>query len=422
MSCNEFKDSANYLARLEGFRHIDKERDELIKELIANYKDLKERFEKKCQEYDDEAQTRRLYQAQANEASKKLVDIQHKVDVNSFAFVIIDGNDALFRDDLITRGEEGGVTAANLLHAAIKKHLRALYPDSNLDGWNIIVQIALNLEGHTKSMSKLPGFARGFNHTQVFFSVVDVGKDKEQADVKVRDIVRLMLFNPQCKQIIFGPCHDKQYILQLKPLLPNPKLALLETIPATREFRELGCRMVRFPEVFRSEPLPGSASLPPNVMGDFINNFMNSLDLVGRQSRPAVRKYYLVNCSGERVDEPTPKYEASAAQRVDGRVKEEGRGPCFRYHLLGACDVPSCTYYHNERLGPNEQLVLKDRARNFQCSYRSSCNNPDCVWGHHCKYGKKCQLNNCCYGDCHDIDMKPVEKIYEDGSRERLPA
>lgn len=256
-------------------------------------------------------------------------------------------------------------------------------------------------------MSKLPEFARGFNHTKVFFSIVDVGNDKEQADIKVRDIVRLMFFNPQCKQIIFGPCHDKRYILQIKSLLPNPKLALLETIPAAREFRELDCRMVTFPEVFHSEPLPGSLPLDslPNIIRDVIEEFSRSLDLMGKQEKAAARKYYLVNCSGERVDEPTPKYEALAAERVDGRAKEEGRGPCYRYHILGACDVPSCTYYHNERLGPGEQLVLKDRARNFHCASRSSCNNPDCFWGHHCKYGQKCQLSNCSYSDSHDINM-----------------
>ncbi|KAI1774620.1 hypothetical protein F4818DRAFT_418444 [Hypoxylon cercidicola] len=436
----EFKDGANYLARLNSFHRVDKERDELIKELVANCQDLRARLEKKCKEYDEEAQTRRLYQSQANEANKKLADFQRELDVNSFAFAIIDGNEALFRDDLISKGEEGGVMAANQLHIDIKKHLRTVYPDvSNLESWPVIVQVAFNLEGLsgryskadcTKSTSKLPEFTRGFSRAHTSFSVIDVGKDKEQADIKLCEIVRLMLSKPQCKHVIFGPCHDRHHNLQLKPLLSHPKIALLETISATSKFKELGYRMVRFPEVFRSAPLPGNAPGNPSMifprprsgMETFIKEFKSSLDLAGRQATPTTRKYYLVNSAGERVDEPTPKHTMAAAQLVETRIKGEGRGPCYRYHLLGACDVASCTYYHKERLSPGEQLVLRSKARSFQCAYRSFCYNPDCLWGHHCRYGQKCQLHSCSYGDSHGIDITPAEKIYEDGSRERLPS
>lgn len=303
--------------------------------------------------------------------------------------------------------------AANQLQADIRKHLRAVYPEVNSEDWRVIVQIAINLEGlseadHTKRMAGFNEFARGFNHARAFFSLVDVGKDKQQAYAKVREMARLMLLNPQCKQVIIGPCHDKQYILQLQSLLFDPKVALLETNPAAHEAQGPGYRMVRFPEAFCSDVLTRDApngSAPRNgMMGDIIEEFKNSLDLKGIQSGATPRKYYLVNSSGERVDEPTPNYETSAAQRVDARIKEEGRGPCYRYHLTGACNVSACSYYHNGRLGPDEQQVLRVRARNFPCAYRSACCNPDCFWGHHCRYGPKCQLANCGYGDTHGID------------------
>lgn len=80
MSRREFKDGGSYLARLESFNRVDKERDELIRELIANCQTFKDRLEQKCKEYDElEAQTRSIYQAQANEANEKLAVIQRKV-------------------------------------------------------------------------------------------------------------------------------------------------------------------------------------------------------------------------------------------------------------------------------------------------------------------------------------------------------
>ncbi|KAI1762355.1 hypothetical protein GGR53DRAFT_502021 [Hypoxylon sp. FL1150] len=426
-----FKDSSSYLARLQSFNRVDKERDELIKELIANCQAFQDRLEQKCNEYDKlEAQVRSVYQAQADEANGKLADIQRKADANSFAFAVIDGDEAIFRDGLVSKGEKSGLVAANRLQADIRKHLRSIYPDVNSEDWRIIVQVALNLEGlskadHTKRMAKINEFARGFNHARAFFSLVDVGKDMQQSYVKVREMARLMLPNPQCKQVIIGPCYDKHYILQLQSLLFDPKVALFETSQTTREAQDSGYRMFRFPEVFRSDVPNGNASSSSplrNGMVDIIEEFKNSLDLKGTQSLATPRKCYLVNASGERVDEPAPNYETSAAQRVDARVKEEARGPCYRYHLAGACGVSSCSYYHNGRLGLAEQQVLRARARNFLCSYRSACNNPDCIWGHHCRYGSKCQISNCSYGDTHDIDTTPVERIYENGLRERIRA
>lgn len=78
MKDSKVKNGDDYLARLENFQRHDKERDDLVKEIAAKYQDLEQRFEKKCKEYEDEAQTRALYQAQANKANKKLIAIKHE--------------------------------------------------------------------------------------------------------------------------------------------------------------------------------------------------------------------------------------------------------------------------------------------------------------------------------------------------------
>ncbi|KAI0837619.1 hypothetical protein F5Y06DRAFT_270913 [Hypoxylon sp. FL0890] len=452
------KTGAEYLARLESFHRLDKEREDMLKELIAKYQDLEERFEKKCKEYDNEAQTRSLYQAQANEANKNLTDIQHKAEVNSFVFAIIDGDGAVFRDHLIAKGEEGGAMAAHQLRLDIKKHLKEIYPDVNVETWKIVAHVVLNLDGLsrklcsvniTKSLSELPAFARGFSRAQGLFSIIDVGKGKEQADFKVRETFRLMVYNLQCRHIIFGPCHDRGYIVELRPYQletsTSARISLLETTPASYEFQELKFRRVRFIDVFRSEPLPdgppspiATSSPPPSssksqnyatIVSTWrstetpIKEFKNLAVTPSSSPRSTPMKYYLVNSAGERVDEPLPLPDLISNQRFRERSEREGRQPCNRWHLTGVCEVPTCTYYHGERLSPGEQLVLRIRARGTFCARKSACNNVDCYWGHHCKYGQKCrQAYTCTFAGTHDMDLTPAVKIYEDGSREKLPS
>ena len=42
-----------------------------------------------------------------------------------------------FQDYLYSRGKDGGSDAAYQLHSEIKNQLKAYYPDSNVDDWNI---------------------------------------------------------------------------------------------------------------------------------------------------------------------------------------------------------------------------------------------------------------------------------------------
>ncbi|KAI1378781.1 hypothetical protein F4677DRAFT_411969 [Hypoxylon crocopeplum] len=449
MNNSQFKESASYLARLERFHQLDEERENMIKDLVTKYEDLEQRFEKKCEEYENETQTRSLYQARANESDRKLIDIQHKMEVNSFAFAIVDGDGAVFRDDWIAKGEEGGAMAAHQLRTDIKKHLKSVYPDINVEPWQVIVQVVLNLEGLsrklysvdlTKTVNELPAFARGFSRAQGLFSIVDVGKGKEQADFKVREMLRVMISNLQCKHIIFGPCHDKGYIVELRPYQletsMSTKLTLLETTTAPREFQELTFRRVRFTEVFRSEPLPDGPPTTASVVSPtkpakysivastwsraipFVGESETSTATEEKTAEPSPRQYYLVNSSGERVDEQIPQFDAASETSFRDRCGKETRGPCNKFHLNGICKEYSCTYFHGKRFSPGEQLVQRTKARGSFCFSGGSCNNFECFWGHHCKYGQKCKRYGCIFASTHDMDLKPAEKIYEDGSRE----
>lgn len=186
---------------------------------------------------------------------------------NPFAAVILDGDGAVFRNDLLAKGHEGGVKAARELLRDVKEQLKTTYPKFNIDDWSIFVQIVLYLPGLAnklsdlgiiRTQSELTEFIRGFNYSQPTFSIIDVGRGKENADHKCREMVHFMARFKQCKHLFFGPCHDKGYIPPLQHMRARvaERLTLIETTPAEPDFRrELNLPIAKL-TVFRSEPLP----------------------------------------------------------------------------------------------------------------------------------------------------------------------
>src|SRR5690554_2116692 len=118
-----------------------------------------------------------------------------------FAFVVIDGDGAVFREDLVARGEEGGREAAHELHQQLKAFFHESPLFSNID--TVIVHVVLSVEGLSRALhasgtlpitdhAALSKFGRGFCRAQPLFSFTDVGYGKEQADHKVRKLFEVM--------------------------------------------------------------------------------------------------------------------------------------------------------------------------------------------------------------------------------------
>lgn len=358
---------------------------------------------------------------------------------------------------MVSKGHEGGEEAAQRLLAGIKSHVKATYPDSNVDDWSVIVQVALNQAGLSKVLFErgivknpnveLPAFARAFGCSQALFSFVDVGSGKERADHKVREMMRVMMRITQCRHIIFGPCLDKGYLPFLAEYKVNPaaasKITLLETVPGANAFRNLGFRHVDFPDVFRSEPLPERPAVLPigrpastapdagvNRPGTPKSTTSSIAEVNGVQSWAAVgksgpapktiniapkrtpppRKYYLVNVNSERLDEELPRWDPSAEKRFVNRVTRAGRNCCNHYHLKGSCpDETYCDYTHGDRLNPAELLVLRHKARSLKCANGTYCYDPECFFGHHCRFGKACHNPSACrFADSHHVDLVSV--------------
>ncbi|WPH01358.1 Hypothetical protein R9X50_00420000 [Acrodontium crateriforme] len=459
----------NYQALLEGFRRSDAQRDELVVEIIQNYQKLQSQYDMKCDDYNNEVESRRMWQMKARAAESALSDERQVSGSSPFVLVIIDGDGAIFQDMLLAAGKEGGADAAHQLQVEIRNQLRALYPEGSVGDWNIVVQIILNLQGlGTKLQSsgiilnpnELAAFGRQFGLTQPLFSFVDVGGGKERADHKIRETLRLYLPIAQF----------------LEPYRRDPnisaRLTLIETRPAEPGFVELGLRRIRLPRIFRSEDLNcGLQSYQPrtqrseNDLFEFPEHIVERRDIskpitkpspiarpsqtttsrapstdssasastwatVGSKGVPGVgkinitakkqpvRKFMLLNAYDERMDQELPKTDSNAEYRFSERARSKGK-LCNNYHLTGKCGQGEfCDYHHGERLTPGEQLVLKHKARSLHCPTKFGCRDFACFLGHHCKFGNKCHLDYCRFADTHDAELEPAKKFYEDQSEE----
>ena len=107
--------------------------------------------------------------------------------------VLIDGDGAIFHDELLRDPQRGAPEAALRLRQAVRNYLK----DSPLgaDQIPIIVRVYVNLNGLGKSLvaakvidieSNMRLFAELFTNSRAEFDFVNVGHGKENADSKMR--------------------------------------------------------------------------------------------------------------------------------------------------------------------------------------------------------------------------------------------
>ncbi|KAJ4367793.1 hypothetical protein N0V85_009125 [Neurospora sp. IMI 360204] len=184
---------------------------------------------------------------------------------NAFACLIIDGDGALFKEEYLAQGEEGGREAAHKLHSAVKTYLDSANMEDHIK--SIVAKVYLNVEGLTKVLmesgiihgeDQLTKFGRGFCQAQPFFEFIDVGHGKEKADLKATKHFHLMLHLKECKRVMLAGCHDNGYATYLEEYRwACDKITLVETTPAANGVAKLKQHFDfrQFPDVFRSDPL-----------------------------------------------------------------------------------------------------------------------------------------------------------------------
>ncbi|KAH8892548.1 hypothetical protein GQ53DRAFT_746070 [Thozetella sp. PMI_491] len=378
---------------------------------------------------------------------------------HQFAYVILDGDGAIFREELIAQGYNGGAEAARMLNNNVRAFLKGR-GDTIVGDWKIQVLVVFNQEGLASTLhasgilpgarEKLQAFVQGFNNGQPLFHIEDVGGLKEAADRKVRATFELMAYNRQCRHIIFGGCHDKGYLTWMQEFKGNPdvtKVTLLETQASQRGFDNLGWDWCKFDEVFRTEPIRKSeqtltprsplkrpaATLPtstsrPNPQQDdgwspTASSHPANANSGERRSSPKLKvvrpdmPYYSLNAFDERLDEKLPDFTTAGKDEVSSFYP---RTLCnFHYLSPQGCTntSESCKHLHGPPLSPEGLDYLRHLARGIKCSKGSVCRHPDCFFGHHCKNGNGCKIRDCRFAGTHGMDLTPRQRIYADGTR-----
>ncbi|EWZ32715.1 hypothetical protein BFJ63_vAg4572 [Fusarium oxysporum f. sp. narcissi] len=214
--------------------------------LIKDYKRLKS-------DYEEEREGRERY--------KQLARGQER---NPFTLVVVDGDGYIFDERFVKDGEEGGSRAAKQLNDTIKDSLRR----KGLESCEVMVRVYANLTGLSKALCKnglagaekrsFSSFTAGFNRSYGLADFIDAGELKENADFKVKAILRLYADNAQCKHIYFAACHDVGYLSDLIPFRGNRERFTLIRTPSVlfhKEFDRLGMNIEELPGVFRHVPL-----------------------------------------------------------------------------------------------------------------------------------------------------------------------
>jgi hypothetical protein len=177
---------------------------------------------------------------------------------------------------VVAAGQEGGARAAKLLNDTVKASQRR----KGLEHCETMVRVYANVAGLSKALSKanlvgadkrsLAPFIANFNRSYGLTDFVDAGEFKENADFKLREMLRLYAENAQCKHIYFAACHDAGYVSQLTAYRGHSdRFTLIRTsgLHFHDEFTKLGLGIEQLPGVFRATGSAMDALYPKPILG-----------------------------------------------------------------------------------------------------------------------------------------------------------
>jgi hypothetical protein len=74
----------SFLERFEAFRQSDREREAFVTDLVQKYQELQVKYQEKCGDYENEVESRRIWQSSAKQCQTELLGLrQASVSCNS---------------------------------------------------------------------------------------------------------------------------------------------------------------------------------------------------------------------------------------------------------------------------------------------------------------------------------------------------
>ena len=256
-----------------------------------------------------------------------------------------------------------------------------------------------------------------------------------------------------CCHLLLGCSHDNGYARILEDIQSEPlilrRISLMEGVPVERELRPLTShfRTTKFEKLFRerkisveqhshsdfrpeSQPFTPSYSLPPAAVmrtssamlpdgvtissspvpqtwATAANNTTGGAGPTGATPSQVSVREIARNRKGERIDSEL-KFDKYDVKRI------RSMRMCNTHYLRGDCGYnTNCTHDHNYKPSKTELTTLRYVVRAAPCRFRPDCDDPKCMYGHHCPNGKGCSRDiNCKFEDEeHEMDMQPVKTV-----------
>ncbi|EJP61989.1 C-x8-C-x5-C-x3-H type zinc finger protein [Beauveria bassiana ARSEF 2860] len=247
----------------------NEDRDIVYHKLLQSLKNANDEIDHLKMNLESETMSRRQYQIKNHDIEAKNKDYEKKAARNPYVIVLVDGDGANFQDSLMGDTETGGSRAAYRLKKQVDENLRETPIANSVE---VFARVYANFRGLSKVLRQsglvrysddMQRFARGFTNTRPGFDFIDVDYGKENADSKIRHLLKWHYMDERCKKIFLVACHDAGYVHELRPLLDenSDRVVLVETTPAEPAFKSLGLTITHFDDVFRDAPLEPKNSL-----------------------------------------------------------------------------------------------------------------------------------------------------------------
>ncbi|GJJ07736.1 hypothetical protein Clacol_001941 [Clathrus columnatus] len=413
---------------------IDAERD-IFRRLCESYKNLEDKLSEAQETNEVLRKEVELWKREYNKETRKVDKAEDRIklleaqcsnvlskDRESMVLVLIDGDGYIFNDELLQRGREGGLEAAQMLNESIINHINvsSSQPSSpksdrsrsatptpgQVQVWTYMF---FNLKGLKQAVvganictvEEFEGFMIGFNQANPRLVINDVHSGKEAADAKVKAYLQSWTQFPQTSRIYFGGAHDNGYYPTLAELHNNnllDRLVLLQGYEQTaHEIASLRLPVLNIDGLFRSEKIPTTKMLTINLNGA----------QSARPSTPSPPSTTSSSSNGKgmpvlyaaAVESYHPTSAAQLMARPDSpcgrRLKRINPNlelhkhvppPCNLFYLSKCVKGADCKYAHDYLLEAEHYEMLSQNAKKSPCPAVNSGKFSVSIWRELCPW------------------------------------
>ncbi|CAE6431023.1 unnamed protein product [Rhizoctonia solani] len=289
---------------------------------------------------------------QAQELESRRAEIEHLNQAqvqwaDTCAICLIDGDGYIFDKKLLVNGYEGGREAA----ASLTKQLHQDLGNASTGLWICVYYNHLGLKkvlsrAQIVSEAVFDDFCDGFRSSSQLIHMMDVGRRKEAADEKIKEMLRMFTAAPQTKIVYFGGGHDSGYagaLSRYQNLGLEDKIVILKGYDAIAyDLRNLPFRIMDIEGLFMSEKveldaqLDNQAQVSQRTLGYASSN---------RTTLPATASYALAATLGVPF---AVKSRSPSPSHVRHTSRDAGKGGQRRIDILRVSEAWDITHDPNQ--------------------------------------------------------------------------